>query len=109
MTLVEITVAQRVATITLNAPNERNSLTAAMVEEIVAGVDELEADEGVGALVITGAPPAFCAGANLASLADTSGDGAERGCATSTRASCGSVARRCPRWPPSTAPPWARA
>jgi enoyl-CoA hydratase len=73
MSLVELAVADRVATLTLNNSAERNSLTAPMVEEIIAAVARVEADEGVGALVVTGAPPAFCAGANLGNLRETSG------------------------------------
>ena len=75
MSLVEVSVVDRVATITLNNPAERNTLTAPMVAEIVAAVDRLEADDGVGALVVTGAPPAFCAGANLGNLQTTDGGG----------------------------------
>ena len=37
-------------------------------------MDEIEADENVGAIVVTGAPPAFCAGADLGNLGGT-GDG----------------------------------
>ena len=48
-----------------------------MVDEIVALVDRLDADDGIGALVVTGAPPAFCAGANLANLGESGGDGGE--------------------------------
>ena len=73
MSLVELAVADGVATLTLNNPAERNSLTAPMVEEIIAAVARVETDEGLGALVVTGAPPAFCAGANLGNLRDTSG------------------------------------
>ena len=79
MTLVEINVAERVATLTLNNPSERNTLTAALVDELVAAVDKLEADDNIGALVITGAPPAFCAGAHLGNLGQTGGDGGESG------------------------------
>jgi enoyl-CoA hydratase len=71
--LVLTDLADGVATLTLNNPDERNTLTAAMVEQIVAAVDEFEADESVGALVVTGAPPAFCAGANLGNLATADG------------------------------------
>lgn len=63
---------QRVALLTLNNPAERNTLTAAMVSEIVAAMDAIEADVGVGAVVVTGAAPAFCAGANLGNLAESS-------------------------------------
>jgi len=60
--------ADRVAVVTLDTPERRNSLTLPMVEEIVAAFDELDADDGVGAVVVTGAPPAFCAGADLSHL-----------------------------------------
>ena len=63
-----------VATLTLNNPDERNTLTAPMVEEITAAMDAFERDEAVGALVVTGAAPAFCAGANLGNLAEATGE-----------------------------------
>ncbi len=69
MALVDLSRAGRVATLTLNNPGERNTLTGPMVAEIVVAMDEIEADEEVGALIVTGAPPAFCAGANLGNLA----------------------------------------
>jgi enoyl-CoA hydratase len=58
----------RVAVLTLDEPDRRNALTPGLVEEIVTGVDRLEDDEGVGALVVTGAPPAFCSGADVGAL-----------------------------------------
>jgi enoyl-CoA hydratase len=45
-----------------------------MVDEIVAAMDRLEADSSVGAVVVTGAAPAFCAGANLGNLATATGE-----------------------------------
>ena len=74
MTLLIADVADGVATLTLNNPDERNSLSAPMVDEIVAAMDAFEADESVGAVVVTGTPPAFCAGANLGNLAEADGD-----------------------------------
>jgi enoyl-CoA hydratase len=73
MSLVLTSVADGVGTLTLNNPDERNTLTAPMVAEIVAAVDAFEADESVGAIVVTGAPPAFCAGANLGNLREADG------------------------------------
>ncbi len=70
MALVELARLRGVATLTLNNPAERNTLTAPMVAEIVATMDEIEADSTIGAVVVTGAPPAFCAGANLGNLAE---------------------------------------
>ncbi len=66
--LVLLDVADGVATITLNNPTERNTLTAPLVAEIVATMDRIESDSAVGAIVVTGAAPAFCAGANLGNL-----------------------------------------
>lgn len=74
MALVLTGVADGVATLTLNRPDERNTLTAPMVEEIVAAMDAFERDEAVGAVVVTGTPPAFCAGANLGNLAEATGE-----------------------------------
>ena len=73
MSLVTVDIADRVATLTLNNPAERNTLTAPMVAEIIAAMDRIEGDDGVGAIVVTGAAPAFCAGANLGNLAEATG------------------------------------
>lgn len=69
MALVECTTLEGVATVTLNDPDRRNSLSTPMVEALVSLFDELESSS-VGAIVITGAPPAFCAGADLGNLAE---------------------------------------
>lgn len=61
-------VADGVATITLNDPARRNALDLDFNEELFAAFDAIEADPTVGAVVITGAPPAFCAGADLSHL-----------------------------------------
>ncbi|MFM8389284.1 MAG: enoyl-CoA hydratase [Actinomycetota bacterium] len=74
MSLVLLDKSDGVATITLNNPGERNTLTAPMVAEIIAAMDDIEADESIGAVVVTGAAPAFCAGANLGNLAEATGD-----------------------------------
>src|SRR6478736_6560353 len=74
MSLVLVSKSEGVATLTLNNPGERNTLTAPMVTDIIAAMDEIEADEQVGAVVVTGAPPAFCAGANLGNLAEATGE-----------------------------------
>lgn len=74
MSLVLLDKSDGVATITLNNPGERNTLTAPMVAEIIAAMDDIEADEKIGAVIVTGAAPAFCAGANLGNLAEATGD-----------------------------------
>jgi enoyl-CoA hydratase len=61
-------IANGVAVMTLDAPDRRNALTLPMVDEIAAALDAVEADPTVGALVVTGTAPAFCAGADLSHL-----------------------------------------
>jgi enoyl-CoA hydratase len=71
VSLVEVEIgtrADRVAFVTIDDPDRRNALTPPITDELVAAFDRLEADPGVGAVVITGAPPAFCAGADLSHL-----------------------------------------
>jgi enoyl-CoA hydratase len=68
----------RVAVLTLDEPDRRNAMTSGLVEEIVTGVDRLEDDEGVGALVVTGAPPAFCSGADVGALGAVNAGGQDR-------------------------------
>ena len=74
MALVLLEIADGVATLTLNNPDERNTMTAPMVAEIVAVMDRIEGDSAIGALVVTGTAPAFCAGAKLGNLAEADGE-----------------------------------
>ncbi|MCB1017373.1 MAG: enoyl-CoA hydratase/isomerase family protein, partial [Acidimicrobiales bacterium] len=64
MTYLDVEVADAVAVLTLDDPPRRNALNLTLVDEIVAALDEIEARDDVGAVVVTGAPPAFCAGAD---------------------------------------------
>jgi enoyl-CoA hydratase len=76
---VRVSEADGVATVTLVDVKRRNAMTAQMVEEIVATFDALEANDSVGAVVLTGEPPAFCSGADVSSLgALASGDAGDR-------------------------------
>ncbi|HTO00701.1 MAG TPA: enoyl-CoA hydratase [Microthrixaceae bacterium] len=65
----------RVAVLTLNDPSHRNALNLDLNEELIAAVDQLETDDSVGAIVVTGAAPAFCAGADLSQLGESKRDG----------------------------------
>jgi enoyl-CoA hydratase len=58
----------RVQVLTLDDPDRRNALSASMVDEIVAAVEAAEVDDGTGAIVVTGAAPAFCSGADTSNL-----------------------------------------
>jgi enoyl-CoA hydratase/carnithine racemase len=63
-------VKDRVATITLNRPDRLNAYTQTMAEELRRALGKAEADAGVRAIVLTGAGRGFCAGADMARLAD---------------------------------------
>ena len=61
-----------VAILTLNRPDRMNSFTAQMAIEIVAALDECDADDAVRAVIFTGAGErAYCAGADLSAGAAT--------------------------------------
>ncbi|PXY30823.1 enoyl-CoA hydratase/isomerase family protein [Prauserella flavalba] len=67
--LVEI--ADGVAVLTLNRPDVRNALNARVLAELRSALESLRADDGVGAVVFTGAGGrAFAAGADIAQLRD---------------------------------------
>ena len=66
--------ADGVAVITLNRPDKLNAFTAEMHGELKAALDDVKQDDGVRALVLTGAGRAFCAGQDLSNRAIAPGD-----------------------------------
>jgi len=56
--------------LTLNRPRRRNAIDRELFAALTRAIDELERDREVRAAVITGAPPAFCAGVDLADVGD---------------------------------------
>ena len=62
----------RVGLIRLNRPKQLNALNDALVDELGHALDVFEADEGIGAIVITGSEKAFAAGADIAAMANFS-------------------------------------
>lgn len=58
-------VAERIATITLNRPDARNGYTMRMADEIAEALRSANADPSVRVVVLTGAGPDFCVGADL--------------------------------------------
>jgi enoyl-CoA hydratase len=75
MARIRTEITDRVAVVTLDDPDRRNALDLDLVAEIVEAFDQIEADPGVGAVVVTGAPPAFCAGADLSHLGSSQRQG----------------------------------
>jgi enoyl-CoA hydratase len=55
----------KVGLITLNRPKALNALSPALMRELAAALDGFEADDGIGAIVITGSEKAFAAGADI--------------------------------------------
>lgn len=66
MSLVESTVSEGVATVTLCDEERRNALSRQLLNELVAAIDDIERDPGVRVAVVTNRGGVFCAGANLA-------------------------------------------
>jgi len=83
--LVLLEVDDAVATVTLNRPEVRNALSSALRRELYDVMAEVDADDSVSAVVLTGADPAFCAGLDLkelgarGSLDDAASDAGIRG------------------------------
>ncbi|MCC6391133.1 MAG: enoyl-CoA hydratase [Bryobacterales bacterium] len=68
-------VSDAVATVTLNRPDKLNAWTRQMEEEATAAIRSAAADEGVRAIVLTGAGRGFCAGADMSLLSSISQSG----------------------------------
>ena len=60
--------------LTMNRPDKRNALNFALGEALLAGLQAADADERVRSIVLTGAPPAFCAGGDLAEFKELTPD-----------------------------------
>ena len=59
-----------VALITLNRPDALNALNSELFRELALTLDDLEADDRIGAIVITGSDKAFAAGADISEMKD---------------------------------------
>jgi len=58
-------VDDNVATINLNRPDKLNAFTGTMMYELIDAFDQVDADDDVRAVIVTGAGRGFCAGADL--------------------------------------------
>jgi enoyl-CoA hydratase/carnithine racemase len=73
---IRLDVADKVAVITLDRPERLNAWNKQMATELFTALAELDADDAVRAIVVTGAGRAFCAGADLESRGETFAGGA---------------------------------
>jgi enoyl-CoA hydratase/carnithine racemase len=75
---IEYSVADRIATITLDRPERLNAFTLVMRGELIDAFDRADADDDVRVVVVTGRGRAFCAGADLERGAGTFDHGATK-------------------------------
>ncbi|MGH9186665.1 MAG: enoyl-CoA hydratase [Acidimicrobiales bacterium] len=66
--VVQLEVADRVATVMLNRPDARNALDTALLRALPKAIAAAEDDPAVDVVILTGADPAFCAGLDLKEL-----------------------------------------
>lgn len=67
-----VDVDERIATITLNRPDRRNAINGALGLGLARAIGDLEASDDVDVMILTGADPAFCAGADLKEIGSPS-------------------------------------
>nr|WP_294865189.1 enoyl-CoA hydratase/isomerase family protein [uncultured Pseudogulbenkiania sp.] len=67
-----------VQVLTMNRPEKRNALNNNLTEALLAALQQADADESIGCVLLTGAGPAFCAGADIGEFKDLTPDQQER-------------------------------
>ncbi len=74
---VLVTAENGIATVTLNRPDKRNAMNAALLVALGAAFDALDADPDVRVVVVRGAGPAFCSGMDLSEMEQRQGEAAD--------------------------------
>jgi 2-(1,2-epoxy-1,2-dihydrophenyl)acetyl-CoA isomerase len=74
-----------VAVLTMNRPHRRNALSSAMLDALGRVLAEVEVDQDVGAVVLTGAGGAFCAGGDVKAMSGEGGGGGGGGASLDAR------------------------
>jgi len=69
LVLVERQAEQRTALVRLNRPKQLNALNGAVMDALCTALEELDRDDGIRAVVVTGNERAFAAGADIAEMA----------------------------------------
>ena len=82
MSLILLERREAIAIIRLNRPEKRNALSRAMLEELRIAFEQFENEQHLTTVILTGSGDAFCAGTDIAELADLDQDEAR---ATSER------------------------
>jgi enoyl-CoA hydratase len=71
-TAIETEIHDRVGLIRLNRPKALNALNSTIMEELSQALEVFDADDAIGAIVITGSDRAFAAGADVKEMVDES-------------------------------------
>jgi methylglutaconyl-CoA hydratase len=74
---IQLAIASGVATITLNRPDKRNAISYELIDDLLAGLDEIVKSSAL-VLVLTGAGKAFCSGMDLENLKALTGRSPEQ-------------------------------
>src|SRR6266550_8217917 len=69
---VVVEIEPPIATVTLNRPKVLNALSPDLIRELTGALAELDDDDSVRAVVLTGGPKVFAAGADIGDMADRS-------------------------------------
>jgi enoyl-CoA hydratase len=72
--MVRYETQEHYAILTIDRPEARNAVNAAVAQGIEEGIDRLEADDDLWLGILTGVPPVFCAGADLKEIGAGRGD-----------------------------------
>ncbi len=67
--MIKVETEGRVGIVTLDRPQALNALSTALVGELACALEGFEADDAIGAIVITGSEKAFAAGADIKEMA----------------------------------------
>lgn len=68
---LDMDISEGIATATFNRPDQMNTFNADMADDLLRFFDLTDADDDVGAVIITGSGRAFCAGADLSAKKST--------------------------------------
>jgi enoyl-CoA hydratase len=71
--MIDYEVKGHVALLTINRPEARNAVNGAVASGMEEALDRAEADDDIWVIVLTGAGPVFCAGADLKEIASGNG------------------------------------
>ena len=66
--LIEFSLQEHIATVTLNRPDKRNAISDSMRLELIAVFEHVAADKKIKAMVLTGRGKGFCAGGDIAGM-----------------------------------------